>query len=62
MLISENEVATLIDRLRSLNVIAWELVGLVPAKGNHSLITILEAVINETDALVDRFDQGIGQA
>ena len=47
MLISENEneVATLIDRLRSLNVIAWELVGLVPAKGNHSLITILEAFI-----------------
>ena len=57
MKLSDNEVSTLIDRLRSLNVIAWELVGLVPAKGNHALLTILEAIINETDALVERFDR-----
>ena len=48
------DVATLVDRLRSLNIIAWELVGL---KSNHPLLNILEAIINETDALVDRFDQ-----
>ena len=37
MQFSENEVRTLIDPLRALNVIAWEMVGFVPTKGNKSL-------------------------
>lgn len=57
MQLTENETSTLIERLRALNVVAWELVALVPAKGNAALINIIEAVVNETDSLVARLDQ-----
>lgn len=56
MNLTENEVQTIIERLRALNVVAWELVALIPAKGNTALINCIEAVVNETDALVDRLD------
>ena len=50
MNLTENEILTLIDRLRALNVVAWELVALVPTKGNTALL-------NETDSMVERFDE-----
>lgn len=57
MTLTNNEVQTLVDRLRSLNIVAWEMVSFVPPKTNSTLLTILETVINETDALVDRYDR-----
>lgn len=57
MNLTDNEIRTLIERLRALNVATWELVALVPPKGNTSLINVIEAVVNETDALVARLDQ-----
>lgn len=59
-MLTENEILTIIDRLRVLNVIAWEMVAFVPPKGHGPLLTILEQVINETDALVARFDATAG--
>lgn len=61
MQLSEKETQTLVDRLRALNVVTWELVGLVPAKGNAALINVLETIVNETDVLVARYDREAGE-
>lgn len=57
MQLSDNEILTIIDRLRALNVATWELVSLVPAKGNTALLNVLEAIVNETDTMVARLEE-----
>lgn len=54
---NEKETQTLVDRLKALNVVTWELVALVPPKGNETLINVLETIVNETDAMVARYDR-----
>ncbi len=61
MQLTATETVALIERLRSLNVVAWELVALVPAKGNSPFINVIEAIVNETDALVAPFDRNAGE-
>lgn len=55
MHLTENEAADLISSLKTLNVAVWQLVGLIPQRGNGPLLTILETIIDETDKMVERY-------
>lgn len=59
MQLTENEAADLISSLKTLNVAVWQLVGLIPQRGNGPLLTLLETIVNETDSMVERYSEVI---
>ena len=55
MQLTENEVLCILERLRMLNIVAWEIYAwYVPTDENVVLRKLLEQTILDTDALLER--------
>lgn len=56
MQLTENEIRFLFERLRMLNLVAWEIYAwYVPGDENAVLRKLLERTILDTDALLERY-------